>query len=169
MCFAAAGGCGTVRVGAQRHSHGASAVVAGPGQTLPGSAVPWQRVGPGWALAQDEVVSARPSPDPAGSTVLYLIDPRGGRYRLFAWPARGPAPYGGLTAWSADAKRALFTTTPTDKHPRQLVRQLDLRTGKFTGFALEGQSLVIGYARPRGGQVLAEGRYNDRQSDPHPQ
>jgi hypothetical protein len=122
--------------------------------------VPWKRVGPGWALAQDEVVSARPSPDPAGSTVLYLIDSRGGRYRLFAWPARGPAPFGGLTAWSADAQRALFTTTPTDKHPRQLVRQLDLRTGKFTGFTLPGQSLVIGYARPGGGQVLAEGRYD---------
>ncbi len=160
MCLAAAVGCGTVRVGAQGQSQGASAVVAGPGQTLPGTKVPWKRVGPGWALAQDDLMSDRPSPDPAGSTVLYLIDPRGGRYRLFSWPAKELRRHGTLTAWSADAQRALFITGLTGKHPHEVLQQLDLRTGKATGFTLPGQSLVIGYARPGSGQILAEGSFD---------
>jgi TolB protein len=160
MCLAAAVGCGTVRVGAQGQSQGASSVVAGPGQTLPGTKVPWKRVGPGWALAQDDLMSDRPSPDPAGSTVLYLIDPRGGRYRLFSWPAKELRRHGTLTAWSADAQRALFITGLTGKHPHEVLQQLDLRTGKATGFTLPGRSLVIGYARPGSGQILAEGNFD---------
>ena len=52
--------------------------------------------------------------------------------------------------WSGNTQRALFASIPTDKHPRQLVEQLNLRTGKFTGFTLPGNSLVVGYTRPEG-------------------
>ncbi len=77
------------------------------GRQAPRSAVPWTRVGPGWALAEDLAATARPARSPQGSIILYLVDSRGGRYRLFAWPARDAAPYGELVDWSGDTRRVL--------------------------------------------------------------
>jgi len=82
--------------------------------------------------------------------ILYLVDPLGGRYRLLAWPATGPAPYGELVDWSGDTRRALFASIPAGKTPRQRIWQLDLRTGRFTGFTLPSRALAIGYTRPAG-------------------
>jgi hypothetical protein len=92
--------------------------------------------------------------------ILYLIDPQGGRYRLFTWPAKGPLPGGDITDWSGDTQRALFATIPTGKQPRQVVEQLNLHTGKFTGFKLPYNMMTIGYTRPDGKQILAEGYSN---------
>lgn len=122
--------------------------------------MPWRLVGPGWALAQDFAESDNHAKIAAGSTVLYLIDPQGGRYRLFTWPAKGPAPYGVLTDWSGDTQRALFASIPTGGRSHQLVKQLNLRTGKFTGFTLLANSMAIGYTRPSGKQILVQSNFN---------
>lgn len=156
LCVAALAGCGVAPSQAQT----VAAVVAGPGQTAPRSAVPWQLVGPGWALAEDAAIPADPSKIISGSVILYLIDPQGGRYRMFSWPAKGPAPYGALTDWSGDTQRAVFASLPHGSQPRQLVEQLNLRTGKFTGFKLAVNLLVVGYTRPDGTQILVEGYSN---------
>ena len=158
VCAAAIAGCGTMHPKGQAQVQATAAVVAGPGQTLSAAAVPWHLVGPGWVLAQDFAAPVNSARVPSGSMILYLVDPGGGRYRLFSWPAKGPAPYGELTDWSGDTQRALFASLPTEKHPRQRVEQLNLRTGKFTGFTLPGNSLALGYTRPDGKQILVEGK-----------
>src|SRR5213592_4380933 len=66
--------------------------------------VPWNRVGPGWVLAQ--YTTAAPEGGKAGPVTLYLISPGGTRYQLARWPDSRTAP--GLVAWSPDGKRALF-------------------------------------------------------------
>jgi hypothetical protein len=148
-------GCGATP--AQMPAQTVAAVTAGPGQTFPRSAVPWRSIGPGWALAEDTAIPVNVSRTVSGSVTLYLVDPQGGRYRLFSWPAKGPAPYGMLTDWSGDGERALFTSGGiTDRDPRQAVRQLDLRTGKFTGFTFGGDQMALGYTRPDGTEILVE-------------
>ncbi|HUC27314.1 MAG TPA: hypothetical protein VMA73_31855 [Streptosporangiaceae bacterium] len=119
--------------------------------------MPWRLIGPGWALAEDAATSANPSQKVSGSVILYLIDPQRGRYRLFSWPAKGAAPYGDLIDWSGDSQRALFTYGGSDKHPRMRVEQLNLRTGKFTGFTFRAASLIpVGYSRPDGKEILVD-------------
>jgi hypothetical protein len=93
--------------------------------------VPWRLIGPGWALAEDDAFSSQPTNALSGSVILYLIDPQAGRYRLFSWPVK-KAPRGELTDWSGDSQRALFVTIPRDNAPREVVQQLNLRTGRFT-------------------------------------
>ncbi len=160
LCAVALAGCGAQPSARATRPQTDAALVASPQQTAPRSAVPWQHVGPGWTLAEDAAIPADPAKTASGSIILYLIDPLGGRYRLFSWPAKGPAPYGALTDWSGDTQRALVTSFPTGKRPRQLVEQLNLRTGKFTGFQLPSNSLAIGYTRPDGKQVLVQGNFS---------
>ena len=50
-----------------------------------GSTVPWAAVGPGWALVQASVSAVAGSASARDSEALFLIDPLGGRYTLFAW------------------------------------------------------------------------------------
>ncbi|HEY1617528.1 MAG TPA: hypothetical protein VGG25_07915 [Streptosporangiaceae bacterium] len=62
----------------------------GAGQTGGRKAVPWRRVGPGWALAEYSATRIT-GKFAAGATTLYLVDPQGGRYALITWRASSAA------------------------------------------------------------------------------
>jgi hypothetical protein len=122
------------------------------------SAVPWGKVGPGWALAlysatQDgEGVKFK-----AGPSTLYLVSPQGARYKVVTWSAKSPRANWDLLSWSGDAKRALFTSGPVFLEAgRQHVYQLQLRTGHVTSFTLPAKVNAVGYTRPDGLNILAE-------------
>jgi hypothetical protein len=155
LCLAALAGCGATPRPAQAQT--TAAVVAGAGQTEPRSAVPWRLIGPGWALVDDFAAEVGASKALSGSVILYLVDPQGGRYRLFSWPVKGAGPYGDLIDWSGDARRALFASLPTGHQTRELVEQLNLRTGKSNGFKLPANLFAVGYTRSGGGEILVEG------------
>ena len=125
---------------------GPAAAVLSAGQAGSRSQVPWAKVGPGWELVQySPGTYARHAP-----TTLYLVDPHGGRYALYTWPARGWPP--GLIAWSGDKTRVLLLAGANGK-----TEQLTLATGRITSFSLAGQAMAIGYTRPGGLNIL--GRY----------
>jgi hypothetical protein len=130
----------------------AAARELGAGQAGPRSAVPWRLVGPGWALADYEVVrDGYP-----GRETLYLVDPLGGRYTLARW-----GPYSllqlGPIAWSGDGRRALFQIFGTVAN---WAGQLDLRTADVNdlqGFGLPvGQASVVGYTQPAGAEIVID-------------
>ena len=123
--------------------------------------VPWNRVGPGWVLAQ--YTTAAPEGGKTGPVTLYLISPGGARYQLARWPDNRTAP--GLVAWSPDGKRALFQVF--SGHAR--AEQLTLAAGRKSTFVMQGNATPIGYTTPRGlnivgtrpsGNGFAEGRYS---------
>jgi hypothetical protein len=136
-----------------RTSHPAAA--ARPG------GVPWNRVGPGWVLAQ--YTTAAPEGGKTGPVTLYLISPGGARYQLARWPDLRSAPE--LVAWSPDGKRALFQVFSG----KERAEQLTLATGRKSTFVMQGNATPIGYTTPRGlnivgtrpsGNGFAEGRYS---------
>lgn len=116
------------------------------GQVGSRSQVPWRLVGPGWTLAQfttGTYSAARP-------VTLYLIDPAGGRYRMYQRRA-SHAPWQ-LVDWSPDKRRALFVKPVGG---RQTLHQLVLATGKVTTFRLPAATdHVLGYTRPNGDNIL---------------
>jgi hypothetical protein len=120
------------------------------------SAVPWSKVGPGWALAaysasqEGEGVKFK-----AGPVTLYLVSPQGGRYKLFTWSARSPQAGWYMLGWSGDTTRALFSSS-LFATGRERIYQLQLRTGKITNFRLPSHVLAVGYTRPDGLNILAE-------------
>jgi hypothetical protein len=125
-----------------------SAASLAAGQTGPRSAVPWQKVGPGWVLA--EYWPGRqgfPGELRSAAATLYLFDPAGGRYRLYRWPVTKTPPH--LTDWSGDKTRALVST-------QDGAEQVVLATGKVIRFRLAGQAQVIGYTRPGGQGLLGQ-------------
>jgi hypothetical protein len=132
--------------------------VLASGQAGSRAQVPWGKVGPGWALAMYSASQGgegvRPSSGPA---TLYLVDPAGGRYSLFTWPARSPRSRWNLQDWSGDVSRALFTSGPAfGSSVPERVYQLQLRTGSVTGFTLPAHVTAVGYTRPDGLNILAE-------------
>jgi TolB protein len=134
-----------------------AAVALTPGQSLlaagqqgTGSQIPWRLVGPGWTLVEFTAGNykvARP-------VTLYLLDPSGGMYRIYRWPA-GVRPWR-LVDWSADKKRALVQQVGGK---RTTMHQIALATGTVTTFTLpSAASDVLGYTRPVGTNILvAEG------------
>ena len=68
----------------------ASAAPATPAAPTARAAVPWDRVGPGWVLAQ--YTTARPAGGGSGPETLYLISPDGTKYQLARWPNSRSAP-----------------------------------------------------------------------------
>lgn len=123
---------------------GSGAILAA-GQMGPRSAVPWRRVGAGWVLAEywPGQFAGEGKPKAAAAT-LYLVDPAGGRYRMYRWAVTASPPY--LVDWSGDKTRALVSRAGW-------LEQVVLMTGKVTRFRLAGNAQVIGYTRP-GGQGL---------------
>jgi hypothetical protein len=155
---AAAAAAAGIAVPAIASSAPASRNLSG-GQVAARSAVPWRKVGPGWALALYSASQGGESVKPkAGASTLYLVDPQGGRYKLITWPASSPRSKWFLLGWSGDASRALFTSSPGyfvgPGHDH--VYQLQLRTGRVTGFTLPARVTAIGYTRPDGLNILAE-------------
>ncbi len=128
------------------------------GRAATASAVPWSKVGPGWALALYSATQSGEGVKPkAGPSTLYLVDPQGGRYKLATWSAKSPRAQWELLAWSGDTERALFTLGPVFlEAARQHVYQLQLRTGLVTSFTLPAKVNAVGYTRPDGLSILAE-------------
>jgi hypothetical protein len=138
-----AAGCGSAGSPARAADPGGGLAA---GRTGARSAVPWARVGPGWVLAQywPGRFGGMAEPEAAAAT-LYLIDPAGGRYRLYRWPVTRNPPF--LTDWSGDKTRALVSTGSA-------VEQLVLATGQISQVRLPGRAQVIGYTRPSGRDLL---------------
>jgi hypothetical protein len=103
------------------------------GQTGTAAQVPWQKVGPGWALAQyseDRSAGGHITPGPV---TLYLTDPAGGKYQMHRWAASAKgAPV--LAAWSSNKVQALFLVPSAANNS---IEQLDLRTGRMTTIRLQ--------------------------------
>lgn len=132
--------------------------VLAAGQTGSRADVPWRNVGPGWSLVLYSATQGGEGIKPvAGPATLYLVDPQGGRYRLFIWSAHSAQASWHLQAWSGDIGRALFVpeNSPYGGQP-QRVFQVQLRTGATTSFLLPPAVWVIGYTRPDGLNILAE-------------
>jgi hypothetical protein len=136
-----------------------AARVLGAGQTGTKAQVPWSRVGPEWSLA---LYSARQGGEgikpKAGPSTLYLVDPAGGRYRLVTWAAHSPQTSWYLQGWSGDMRRAMLVPASQlyNTYVRQHVYQLQLRTGKISGFILPAHVSSVGYTRPDGLNILAQ-------------
>jgi len=138
---------------------GPTARLLGGDQAASRSAVPWHKAGPGWALVmysadrEGEGVTFK-----AGPSTLYLVSPQGSQYRLGTWSARNPRSSWYLLGWSGDVKRALFVGAPTVSSggAYEHVEQMQLRTGRVTGFSLPRDVTAIGYTRPNGLNILAE-------------
>jgi hypothetical protein len=134
-------------------SPAASVRVLGAGQTGTRTAVPWTKVGPGWALAMFSRSTGGEGTRPTiGSATLYLVDPAGGRYSLATWSATSQQAQWNLVAWSGDTQRAIFNGFGRVNY----VHQLQLRTGKFTSFKLPANVSPIGYTRPDGTNILMD-------------
>jgi hypothetical protein len=132
--------------------------VLAAGQTGSRAAVPWGKVGPGWALAMYSASQGGEGVRPKnGPATLYLVDPAGGRYSLFTWPARSVRSQWYLQGWSGDVRRALFTSEPafSSGGPPEHVYQLQLRTGAVSGFTLPANVNAVSYTRPDGLNILA--------------
>jgi hypothetical protein len=128
------------------------------GQAGSRAQVPWGKVGPGWALAMYSASQGGEGVPPrSGPATLYLVDPAGGRYSLFTWPARSARSRWNLQDWSGDVSRALFTSGPAfGSTVPEHVYQLQLRTGAVTSFTLPARVTAVGYTRPDGLNILAE-------------
>ncbi len=155
---AVAGSVVALTVPAMAAQSGSAARVLAAGQAGSRAGVPWGKVGPGWALAMYSASQGGEGIKPkAGSSTLYLVDPLGGRYSLFTWPARSARSKWTLQDWSGDVSRALFTGAPSfGSNVREHVYQLTLRSGAVTGFTLPKGVTSVGYTRPDGLNILAQ-------------
>jgi TolB protein len=110
------------------------------------SQVPWPQVGSGWALAEFTAGSYQV----AKPVTLYMIDPAGGKYRLYAWPATTQPWH--LVDWSGDKTRVLLEELGAGPF---VLHQLTLATGQLTSFTLpRAVTQVLGYTRPDGDNIL---------------
>ena len=133
------------------------------GQEGTGAQVPWTEVGPGWFLAK-----WAPSPVPASTdmtdadppgTIVYLVDPQGGRYRI----ATGSAvPPGALIAWSADGERALLESKAGGGSAPSY-QLLDVARGTAEPITLPpgvaGQDRTVEFTKPHGLGIVESGAY----------
>jgi len=164
----AAAGCGTARPGTAQPDAGTprTSVTAHPdaaAQSTPTSQpplgagqvgtlaqVPWAQIGQGWALVVYTTGNPATGSDIPGPVTLYMVDPEGGRYQIYQWPATTD-PWS-LIDWSGDKARALLydpQKSPTTLH------ELTLATGQITTFTLPAaSSQVVGYTRPDGKNIL---------------
>ncbi len=116
------------------------------GQVGTRAAVPWSLVGPGWTLAELSTGQSGSGGQPTGGTsTTVLVDPVGGRYQMYQWPA-GASPT--LLAWSGDASSALYETAGG-------YSVLTLHTGQLAPLSLPAGVSVAGFTRPDGLNVLA--------------
>ena len=92
-------------------------------------------------------LAGRPAGNPeAAPAILYLVDPAGGRYRLYRWASTKTPPF--LSDWSGDKSRALVTTSTGS------LEQITLASGRVSRFQLAGQASAIAYTRPDGLNIL---------------
>jgi hypothetical protein len=143
---------GAARPSGHRVAAAPAGVMLAAGDVGPRSAVPWRLVGPGWVLAQ----YSASTPSTARPTTLYLVNPRGGRYSLYTWPASKRVPT--LFAWSGDKARALFFADTPSPQTSQIV----LATGRVENIPLPAAQGPIGYTMPDGLNLLTSGSIRSR-------
>jgi len=120
----------------------------GAGQVGTLAQVPWGEVEPGWALAEYTTGSNQV----AAPVTLYMVDPEGGLYRLYRWPAT-TEPWQ-LVAWSGDKSRVLLQQVGANQ---LVLHQLTIATGQITTFTLPATvTAVLGYTRPDGENILVD-------------
>jgi TolB protein len=114
--------------------------------------VPWSQVGPGWLLSEWAPVAPSQTSGPAKYSVLYLVDPRGGRYFITTWPEKR----GDLVAWSGDGKRALFETQTATS---SVVTLLQLQNSEASMFKIPGaEPWSVSFTEPDGLAITAVGQ-----------
>lgn len=117
--------------------------------------IPWSLVGPGWTLA--EVSDARPNanggPGSNGNSALYLVDPKGGRYRVTTWTGTAAS----LVAWSGDKSHALLSDASTG-----IDSLVSLASGQIASLSLPPDVTIVGFTRPDGLALLAVGQHGAR-------
>jgi hypothetical protein len=116
------------------------------GKTGTRSSVPWSLVGAGWTLAEFSTAAPSSTGQPTGgSSATDLVDPDGGRYSIYQWPA-GDAPQ--LIAWSGNGASALFGTGSG-------YTVLTVKTGQPATLTLPAGVTAFGFTRPDGLNILA--------------
>jgi hypothetical protein len=114
----------------------ATGVILGAGHTGTRAQVPWGLVGPGWVLAEYAPATGSPM-------VVELIDPAGGRYQMYRFPAGVQNAM--LIDWSPASRRALF------RYPSM---QVSLTSGAVLATANLG-AVLPAYTQPGGKYLLA--------------
>jgi hypothetical protein len=144
---------GTAAGGAAAAQPAAPTAAAASAAPAARAGVPWDRVGPGWILAQ--YTTAHPEGGASGPETLDLISPSGTRYQLARWPDSRFAPV--LLAWSPDGKRALFQVFSG----KGGVEELTLASGRLSTFVMPSMANPIGYTTPDGLNIVG-GRQSGR-------
>jgi hypothetical protein len=115
------------------------------------TSVPWSLVGTGWTLADYSTGQPSASGQPSGgSTTTFLVDPEGGRYVIYQWPAGSGST---LLAWSGDTEHALFYAPGTGYQLLTLHGQPG--SGQVVPLTLPPGVVVAGFTRPDGTNLLA--------------
>jgi TolB protein len=148
------GGTAVATAGVHGH-HAQPARMLTAGQTASRSAVPWSKVGPGWALVTYTTATPFAVPPKRGSTTLYLVDPAGGKYVMYRWPHVNADGGVGLLAWSGDGTRAMLAVPKSPTSTTGQLDQLTLAKGILTRLPLPASAIPISYTRPDGLAVLA--------------
>ncbi len=114
------------------------------------ASVPWSIVRSGWTLADFSTGQPTPGGQPTGgSTTTFLVDPEGGKYEIYQWPA-GSNPQ--LLAWSGDTEHALFV----GNGGYQLLTLHGLPgSGQVVPLDIPAGVTVAGFTRPDGTNILA--------------
>ncbi len=114
------------------------------------AAVPWSIVRSGWTLADFSTGQPNLGGQPAGgSTTTFLVDPQGGKYEIYQWPA-GSSPQ--LLAWSGSTDSALFVGSGG----YQLLTLHGLPgSGQVVPLTLPAGVAPAGFTRPDGLNILA--------------
>ena len=112
--------------------------------------VPWSQVGPGWLLSEWAPVAPSETSGPAKYSVLYLVDPQGGRYVITTLATT----HGDLVAWSGDGKRALFEAQTTTSSVVTVLQEGPSGTVHVRRFDLNGTpAYSYPTAFPRAGRL----------------
>jgi hypothetical protein len=120
------------------------------GQTGTLAAVPWSIVRSGWTLADFSTAQPTAGGQPTGgSTTTFLVDPEGGKYEIYQWPA-GSSPE--LVAWSGDTEHALFLGSGGYQ---LLTLHGSPGSGQVVPLSLPGGVSPAGFTRPDGTNILA--------------
>jgi hypothetical protein len=144
-------------VSTARFQSAPAGVVLPAGRQGTATDIPWSQVGPGWLLSEWQPVAPSETSEaakPAPRSVLFLIDPLGGRYAIGTKTTSADS-Y--LAGWSGDGKRALFETQ-TGSPTTSLVTVLQLQSGRTATFKIAGSgSRSIGFTEPDGLAIIAGG------------
>jgi hypothetical protein len=124
------------------------------GQVGTRRSIPWTLVGQGWTLA--EVSRAAPNPNGGsqggGTSYLYLVDPKGGRYLEAQWSS---APEPTVLAWSGNGALALLETASNAAGTPFSYSLLTLQSGQISDLPLPANVTAVGFTRPEGLAILA--------------